>query len=68
MVLERASNLALSLPETSEEDRHGLLSFRIRGKVSDHAEGSGEDQGHVQQTQSRVRFKYCSALTPTENI
>ena len=68
MVLERVSNLALSLPETGEEDRHGLLSLRIPGEVSDHAEGSGEHQGHAQQTQSRVRFRYCFALTPTENI
>jgi hypothetical protein len=31
--LRRARSLALSLPETTEEDHHGMISFRVRGKI-----------------------------------
>jgi len=31
--LEAARRLALALPETTEQDHHGMVSFRIRGKI-----------------------------------
>lgn len=33
MTLETARRLALALPEVTEEDHHGMPSFRIRGKI-----------------------------------
>lgn len=31
--LARARTIALGLPEASEQDHHGIASFRVRGKV-----------------------------------
>ncbi len=31
--LDQATSLALSLPETTEQDHHGMISFRVRGKI-----------------------------------
>ncbi len=31
--LRRARELALALPEATEQDHHGLASFRVRGKI-----------------------------------
>jgi len=31
--LQQARALALALPEASEQDHHGMASFRIRGKI-----------------------------------
>lgn len=31
--LQQARALALALPEVSEQDHHGMASFRIRGKI-----------------------------------
>jgi len=33
MKLADVRRLALSLPETTEEDHHGMASFRIRGRI-----------------------------------
>jgi len=30
--LEEARALALALPETTEQDYHGVVSFRVRGR------------------------------------
>ena len=31
--LRRARQLALALPEATEQDHHGMASFRVRGKI-----------------------------------
>jgi len=31
--LAQARSLALSLPEATEQDHHGMPSFRVRGKI-----------------------------------
>jgi hypothetical protein len=33
VTLDDARDLALALPETNEEDHHGMPSFRVRGKI-----------------------------------
>jgi len=33
MTSEQARTLALALPETVEQDHHGIPSFRVRGKI-----------------------------------
>ena len=33
ITLEHARALALALPEASQEDHHGMESFRVRGKI-----------------------------------
>lgn len=41
--LEAARELALSLPEVSEEDHHGMDSWRVRGKIF----ATVPDQDHI---------------------
>jgi len=31
--LARVRKIALGLPETTEQDHHGMISFRVRGKI-----------------------------------
>lgn len=31
--LARVRKIALGLPETSEQDHHGMISFRVKGKI-----------------------------------
>ncbi len=33
ITLEQARNLALALPEATEQDHHGMESYRVRGKI-----------------------------------
>lgn len=33
LTLRRAREIALALPEATEEDHHGMPSFRVRGKI-----------------------------------
>ena len=31
--MEQARDIALSFPEATEQDHHGMVSFRVRGKI-----------------------------------
>ena len=33
VTLDQVRQLALSLPESTEQDHHGMISFRVRGKI-----------------------------------
>lgn len=41
--VEDARNMALSLPEVTEQDHHGITSFRVRGKIF----GTVPDEQHL---------------------
>lgn len=40
---EELARLALALPEATEQDHHGMTSFRVRGKIV----ATVPDEGHV---------------------
>ncbi|WP_185981798.1 MmcQ/YjbR family DNA-binding protein [Skermania sp. ID1734] len=60
VTLEIARSLALALPEATEQDHHGMSSFRIRGKIF----ATVPDPGHLRIMVGEDEIRACVAEDP----
>lgn len=58
--LAQARRLALALPESTEEDHHGLASFRVRGKIF----ATVPDDSHLRVMVDEVEIRAAVAENP----
>jgi len=58
--LEHARRLALALPEATEQDHHGMPSFRVRGKIF----ATAPDQEHLRVMVDEGEIRACVAQDP----
>jgi hypothetical protein len=59
--LAHARKLALALPEATEQDHHGLASFRIRGKIF----ATVPDKTHLRVMVDEMEIRAAVAENPT---
>jgi hypothetical protein len=57
---EQARELALSWPETYEQDHHGIASFRVRGKIF----ATAPDEGHLRVMAGEAEIRAAVAEHP----
>ena len=59
--LERARTIALGLPEATEQDHHGMASWRVRNKIF----ATVPDEGHVRVMVDEDEIRAAVAAHPT---
>jgi hypothetical protein len=59
--LARARTIALGLPEATEQDHHGMTSFRVRGKIF----ATVPDDTHLRVMVDEVEIRAAAAENPT---
>jgi hypothetical protein len=60
VTIDDARNLALALPEATEEDHHGMPSFRVRGKIF----ATVPDDHHVRIMVDEAEIRAVTAENP----
>jgi hypothetical protein len=56
-----ARSIALALPEATEQDHHGIASYRIRGKIF----ATVPDDGHIRVMVDEVEIRACAEQDPS---
>lgn len=60
MTLDQARAIALALPEATEQDHHGMASFRVRGKIF----ATAPDGDHLRVMVGETEIRAAAAEDP----